>query len=286
MNKFITRYNLKDFQQLIPLLMRCFPEFWTPRLAEKKYSFPYDLKLFAARLEGKLMGCIGVHPYPFFFEGDVYSCGGVCDVAIDPDYRGKGYSVELQKFFMDYCQRNYKAVSLMPLYTGKPGVYLKRGWKIYESDRSDEISSEVFPPENTFTFNAERLSLACLRGRKAPRTQEELLAHRIMKLYLSGKKFNGKCIRSGKTWWELFADAKHLWRLTEDTYYLYRAETLLEAYSSNPVSPVNRFAPRHGGFEEDNKVMVNLPRLNTRTDGRIARALEEKSFIFPAADIF
>ena len=129
-------------------------------------------------------------------------------------------------------------------------------------------------------------SFACLRGRKAPRTQEELLAHRIMKLYLSGKKFNGKCIRSGKTWWELFADAKHLWRVTEDTYYLYRAETLLEAYSSNPVSPVNRFAPRHGGFEEDNKVMVNLPRLNTRTDGRIARALEEKSFIFPAADIF
>ncbi|MBO5791258.1 MAG: hypothetical protein J6S54_02155, partial [Lentisphaeria bacterium] len=78
MNKFITRYNLKNFQQLIPLLMRCFPEFWTPRLAEKKYSFPYDLKLFAARLEGNLMGCIGVHPYPFFFEGDVYSCGGVC----------------------------------------------------------------------------------------------------------------------------------------------------------------------------------------------------------------
>lgn len=286
MEKFITRYNLAEFEKLIPLLMRCFPDFWTPRLAEGKYSFPYDLKLFAARLEGKLMGCIGVHDYPFFFEEQLCPCGGVCDVAVDPDCRGKGYAVKLQEFFMAYCQRNYKMTSLMPLYTGKPGVYLKRGWKIYESDRSTEIPTELFPPEKTFKFESRRLSLPVLRGRKAPRNQEEEKARRIMELYLAGKKFNGKIFRSGKSWWELFADPKHHWRLEETSYFLYREDILIEAYSSSPDSPLSSFTPRHGGFEEGNKVMVNLPRVESGLDRKIASALETGSFIFPVADIF
>lgn len=286
MSKFITRYDLSEFEELIPLLMRCFPDFWEPRLAEGKYSFPYDLKLFAARLEGKLMGCIGVHEYQFLFDNEVIPCGGVCDVAVDPDYRGRGYAAELQRFFMDYCQRKYKSTSLMPLYTGKPGVYLKRGWHIYESDRQSEIRIEDFPPEKTFTFDHSKLSLPCLRSKKAPGSSEEEKADRIMKIYGEGKKFNGKCMRSGKTWWELFADSKHRWRLENDTYFLYRENTLLEAYSSDPASPVSHFTPKHGGFEEENKLMVNLRAPYGERDKKIARALETGALIFPAADIF
>lgn len=282
----IKRYNLAEFSTLLPLLLRCFPDFWTPRLAEGKYSFPYDLKLFAARLDDKLMGCIGIHEYPFYFDGVLLSCGGVCDVAVDPDYQGQGYSVKLQEFFTAYCKRNYKGTSLMPLYTGKPGVYLKRGWKIYESDRSTQIPTELFPPEKTFRFNASRLSLPCLRGSKAPQNQDEEMAKRIMGLYLAGKKFNGKCSRSGKTWWELFADPKHHWHLAEKSYFLYREGTLIEAYSADPAHKVNLFTPLHGGFEEDNKVMVNLPRTDSAVDRKIAASLEKKEFVFPVADIF
>ena len=286
MNGFITRYDLRAFRELIPLLMRCFPDFWTPRLAEGKYSFPYDLKLFAARQEGKLMGCIGVHEYKFLFDNQLLRCGGVCDVAVDPDYRGKGYAVKLQEFFMAYCRKNYPATTLMPLYTGKPGVYLKRGWQIYESDRSSEIPISAFPLRNGFRFDPRKLSIPCLKGKKMPCCAEEEKARRIMGIYLAGKKFNGKCMRSAKTWWELFADSGHIWRLEDETYFLYREDMLLEAYSADPESAVSAFTPMHGGFEKDNKLMVNLPRTDTETDRAIALALEKGALIFPAADIF
>lgn len=282
----ITPYDLTEFEELIPLLMRCFPDFWTPRLAEGKYSFPYDLKLFAARLEGKIIGCIGVHEYRFLFDNAELSCGGVCDVAVDPEHRGKGYAVLLQEFFMEYCQHNFESTSLMPLYTGKPGVYLKRGWQICESDRRWEIKTEDFPLKEGFTFDHRQLSLSCLRGEKTPGSQEEEKAKRIMKIYLAGKNFNGKCIRTAKTWWELFADSKHIWRLEEDTYFLYREGVLLEAYSRAPDSRVSAFTPKHGGFEEENKLMVNLPRTASETDRKIALALENGSLVFPAPDIF
>ena len=282
----ITPYDLTKFKELIPLLMRCFPDFWTPRLAEGKHSFPYDLKLFAAYLEGKLMGCIGVHEYKFLFDNTTLSCGGVCDVAVDPDHRGKGYAVLLQEFFMEYCQKNYPMTSLMPLYTGKPGVYLKQGWEIYESDRSREIKTEDFPLKEGFRFDYRQLSFSCLRGEKAPGNKEEERAKGIMEIYLAGKKFNGKCMRSAKTWWELFADAGHIWRLEDETYFLYREGVLLEAYSADPDSRVSAFTPKHGGFEVDNKLMVNLPRTGIETDQKIAQALKEGSLIFPAPDIF
>lgn len=282
----ITRYDLNEFQTLIPLLMRCFPDFWGPRLAEGKYSFPYDLKLFAARLEGKIIGCIGVHDYPFLLDDTVCLCSGVCDVAVDPDYRGQGYSVELQKFFMDFCRNSCHDTSLMPLYTGKPGVYAKRGWEIYKSDRSREIRIADFPPEKTFQFDPAKLSLACLRGERSPQNQEEVKALRILEIYLGGKKFNGKCLRSGKTWWELFTESKHQWRLEDESYFLYREGLLIEAYSTASDSPLSNFTPKHGGHEDENLLMVNLPRRDSETDQKIAGAIKEGSLVFPAADIF
>lgn len=282
----VTRYDLKEFQALIPLLTACFPDFWNPRLAEGKYSFPYDLKLFAARLKGELMGCIGVHDHQYLLDNTVIPCGGVCDVAVAPEFRGRGYSVELQNFFMAYCREHYKAVSLMPLYTGKPGVYAKQGWVIYESDRSNEIKIGDFPPEKTFRFDADQLSLSCLRGKTAPRNQEEEKALRVMDIYLAGKKFNGKVMRSGKSWWELFADRRNRWRLEQESYFLYQEDLLLEAYSADPATAVSAFTPKHGGFEEDNKLLVNLPRLETEADLKTARALEKGTLVFPAADIF
>ena len=286
MNKFITRYNLSGFKELIPLLLRCFPDFWEPRLAAGKYSFPYDLKLFAARLENKLIGCIGIHEYNFLFDNMNYSCGGVSDVAVDPEFRGRGYAVQMQEFFINYCRKNYKSTSLMPLYTDKPGVYLKRGWQIYESDRSNEINAAMFPPEKTFKFDPSRLSQPCLREKKPPRTPEEVMAKRIMEIYLAGKKFNGKCMRSGKTWCELFTAPGHHWQLEANTYFLYQNDLLLEADSSDADSPVSAFTPRHGGFDGGNKLMINLPDNKTDSDKAIALAIQNKSLIFPAADIF
>lgn len=282
----ITRFNLKNFRELIPLLMRCFPDFWEPRLAEGKYSFPYDLKLFTARLERRIIGCIGLHEYTFLLDGLPVRCGGVCDVAVDPDFRGRGYASELQKFFISQCERRYDECSLTALYTDKPGVYTRLGWRIFDSDRSSEIKTADFPPEKTFRFRIRKISLAFLQGKHAPRNPEEEKAAQIMKIYDSGKIFDGKCLRTAKTWWELFAAADHHWRLEKESFFLYKNGVLLEAYSADPAHKVSRFTPRCGGFDEGNKLMLNLPQLSRRQDGRIAEALKKGSLVFPAADIF
>ena len=280
----ITQWPLSRFDGIAPLLLRCFPDFWEPRLAEGKRSFPYDLKLFAAHLEKKVMGCIGVHPYSFLAAGKICSCGGVSDVAVDPDYRGKGHAFELQEFFMEYCRTHFPDTALLPLYTDKPGVYMKLGWRIYESDSSNEIQSAFFPEKNAFAFESP-LSLLCLKGRRKAHSPEEEKALKIMDIYQKGHAFNGKCLRSAKTWLELFSDKEYRWCLEENTYFLYRGGVLYEGYSADPAHPVSHFTPRHGGHD-DNKVMVNLPRLATENDRILSRMIAEKKLIFPAADVF
>ena len=284
MNITVTEFSLTRFDELVPLLMRCFPDFWEPRLKLGLRSFPYDLKLFTAELDSRLFGCIGLHDYPFFMDYSIVRCYGVSDVAVDPDFRGNGYSLDLQRFVLDYS-RDKAASGFLPLYTDKPGVYKRLGWTVYESDRSIEIRTEDFPKGRTFRFEIGKIRLSFLRGDAPAESPEEKSASVIVKLYESGHRFNGKCERSGKTWWDLFADPEYEWQLEENVYYLYRGDVLYEAYSSDPGHPVSRFTPRHGGHDS-NKVMVNFSKISNQKEEEISAAVKAGTLVFPAADVF
>lgn len=284
MEKSITRYPLKAFHELEPLLMRCFPDFWGPRLKRGLNSFPYDLKLFLAVTDSQKIGCIGLHDYSFRFEGTVFPCYGVSDVAVDPDFRGRGVAREMLEFVMDYVRCN-AFTTFMPLYTDKPGVYTGSGWKVYESDRSMEISGDLFPKQKTFRLNEKKIRLSFLRGKGSARTPEEETAEIIQKIYRNGVEFPGKCCRTGKVWWELFADPEYEWQLEGDTYFLYRGNELYEAYSQDPDHPVAKFTPKHGGHDS-NKVMVNFVKISNQTEEVLTAAIEQKQLVFPAADVF
>ena len=263
----ITEFPLSRFEELVPLLMRCFPDFWGPRLERGMRSFPYDLRLFTASLGERMIGCIGLHDYPFLLEGGSVFSYGVSDVAVDPDHRGRGYSLELQRFVLNRF-RGAGACGFLPLYTEKPGVYQRLGWKIYESDRSGEISISRFPKGKTFRPEAR-----------------DIRCKEIQKIYNSGRTFPGKCLRSEKTWLELFSDPEYEWQLEGNTYYLYRGEVLYEAYSSDPAHPVSGFTPRHGGHDS-NKVMVNFSKITNPTEEDLAAVIDQKQLVFPAADVF
>ena len=284
MNVTVTEFSLPRFDELVPLLMRCFPDFWEPRLKLGLRSFPYDLKLFTAKLDSRMFGCIGLHDYPFFMDDSIVRCYGVSDVAVDPDFRGNGYSHDLQRFVIDYS-RDKAASGFLPLYTDKPGIYKRLGWTVYESDRSTEIRAEDFPKGKTFRFEIGKIRLSFLRGGTPAESPEEKTASAIVKLYESGHCFNGKCERSGKTWWELFADPEYEWQLDENVYYLYRRDVLYEAYSSDPGHPVSRFTPRHGGHDS-NKVMVNFSKISNQKEEEISAAVKAGTLVFPAADVF
>jgi|GEM_PF-3577009 len=286
MARFITRFPLSHFDELVPLLMRCFPDFWKPRLARGMRSFPYDLKLFAAKLDGRLIGTVGIHDYQFLLDSTVIPCGGLSDVGIDPDFRGRGYARKLQEFALAYCRKNYSCgCPMMPLYTDKPGVYLSQGWQLYEPDRSREIRTEDFPKRKAFRLDPAKLRKSYLRGKTPPSGPEEQIVHAIRCIYQSGGEFDGKCMRSPKTWLELFAEPEHKWVLEKETYYLYRKDRLLEAYSADPSHPVRDFVPVQGGHNE-NKLMVNLQSSKHPLVRKIAAKIERKTLLFPIADTF
>ena len=286
MAKFIVKFPLSHFEELVPFLMRCFPDFWGPRLARGMRSFPYDLRLFVAKLEGRIVGSVGVHDYQFLFDGYVTPCGGLCDVAVDPDFRGRGYAFQLQEFALDFCRRYYVYCPMMPLYTDKPGVYERLGWNLYESDRSAEIRTEDFPKgKDAFRLDFSKIGSSYLRGKKLPETEEENVMHAIRRLYMRGRNFEGKCMRSSKTWLEIFAEPSHEWVLHENTYFLYKNDRLLEAYSSDPEHPVSQFTPVHGGHDS-NKLMLNLQCGENVTVRKLAAAVETGRLIFPVADTF
>ena len=285
MAKFITQFPLSHFEELIPLLLRCFPDFWETRLARGMHSFPYDLKLFCATQDGKRIGSVGIHDYQFLLDGIVTPCGGLCDVGIDPDYRGHGYAGKLQEFALAYCRKNYQYCPMIPLYTDKPGVYISRGWRLYEPERTREIRTEDFPKRNAFHFNAENIKSDFLRMKRPPRNKEEEMFRSIQIIYMQGVEFTGKCLRSPKTWLELFADPEHEWILEDQTYFLYRKDRLLEAYSADQSHPVNRFLPVQGGHDS-NKIMLNLQAAGTGCMKRISELTEQNTLYFPIADTF
>ena len=286
MAKFITRFPLSHFDELVPLLMRCFPDFWEPRLARGMRSFPYDLKLFTAKLDGQMIGTVGIHDYQFLLDGMVTPCGGLSDVGVDPDFRGRGYARDLQEFALEYCRKHYwTSCPMMPLYTDKPSVYLSQGWQLYEPDRSREIRTEDFPKRRAFRLDTAKLRKDFLRLKSPLKTDEEKIVYAVMCIYQSGQQFDGKCMRSAKTWLELFAEPEHEWVLEQDTYYLYRKDRLLEAYSADPAHPVRAFVPVQGGHNE-NKLMVNLQCPDHPLIRKISDKIERKTLLFPIADTF
>ncbi len=285
MANFIQRFPLSRFDELVPLLLRCFPAFWEVRLARGMRSFPYDLRLFCAVLDGRRIGTVGIHEYRFLLDGNVTACGGLCDVGVDPAFRGRGYAGKLQEFALADCREHYPSCPMMPLYTDKPGVYLSRAWRPCEPDRTREIRTEDFPKRNAFRPDAGESALDVLRGKRPARNDMEKTLRRIQKIYSRGVSFNGKCVRSPKTWLELFADPEHEWVLEDRTYFLYRKDRLLEAYSADPAHPVNAFLPVQGGHDA-NKIMVNLQAGGTEVMKRIGELLERRQLCFPIADTF
>ena len=278
MNITISEFSLAGFEQITPLLLRCFPEFWTERFAAGKRSFPYDLRLFSAKKNGQIIGCIGIHEYSFFFEEEILRCGGISDVAVDPDYRGMGIAKQMLSYAAEICRKNYPDVPMIPLYTDKPRVYRSSGWEIYSPVPVD--NSTELPDLEEQHFLPEQLKLTVLAGEQPAETEQEKKALQILDIYRNGKWFPGKCERSVKTWWEILTAENHKFLADDSTYYLIRNGTLLETYSGKKTHPVNSCLPQQGGLDS-NRIMLYFSE-----DCRLKEAAEKRVLIFPAADVF
>ena len=54
-------------EELHSVMLKCFPDFWTPRFAEENYTFPYDVKMYLLTINGQRRGRSGIILILFIF---------------------------------------------------------------------------------------------------------------------------------------------------------------------------------------------------------------------------
>ena len=267
-------------EELHSVMLKCFPDFWTPRFAEENYTFPYDVKMYLLTINGQKAGQIGYHPYSFHFCGTLRTTGGICDVGVLPEFRGKGYSRLLLEFICGKIIKKYDPL-FIPLYTDKPPVYKKMGFEVYYSLLPEKTAS--FPGEEKFRFSSPALPMAKLVRKPLEKcTEEELKKLKIRFLYDKGTLFNGKCVRSNEVWDELFRDGDSEWILKEEEYFFFRKGEMLENYSIfGGTCP-----PLHGGHD-GNMVMLKLCRkAKNRQEKLLLEKIGKRELFFPLSDVF
>jgi len=277
-------------EEVFPLLAKCFPEFWAPRVASGEAHFSFPVISVIAECDGIVTGHCGISIFEFYLDGKLQKAAGLCAVAVDPDCRGMGIAGKMCDHVLKYCQK--KQIFFSPLYTGVPKVYEKRGWQLYELSLPKKLS----------TANNNSLSLY-------QKKLNEKQQNNIRELYSNGFVFDGKVKRSELKWNALFANKDFSWYLTENAYALVFKDgenyILCEAYAENncwnelsidglmlslpsthplmkncnlTVSPIDIW--------HEEVAMVNIINAKPASSAGLSKAIEQNTFFFPLPDKF
>lgn len=224
---------LSDDEQpaALPLLARCFPDYWE-NVAARNKRFPFRELSFAALDEqGEPVGHVGIMLYTVSDgHGGRLNMAGIASVAVDLACRGQGLATRLCLLAIEWAKKQGNIVSL-PLYTGKFPVYAKSGWKIYET---------AMPQRATLPRQAAS-PLPLRPGCELTADEKDL----IRRLYHDGHDFPGKVCRGNGTeyndWPRIFAEPEYRFAVSPDAYAIICDQAVLEVYW-RPALPLDSLA--------------------------------------------
>jgi len=278
-------------EEVFPLLAKCFPEYWAPRVARRETHFSFQVISVIAECDGVVTGHCGISIFEFYLAGKLQKAAGLCAVAVDPDCRGMGIAGKMCDHVLEYCRS--EGIFFSPLYTGVPKVYEKRGWQLYKLSAPKKLS---ITSNNSHYLYKNQLN--------------EQQQNDIRKLYSTGFVFDGKVKRSELRWNALFADKNSLWYLTENTYALVikygENHILCEAYAQNecwgelltdglllhlpsahPLLTKNYdLIDSPADIWHEEVAMVNIINAKSAEEAGLTKAIEQNTFFFPLADKF
>ena len=277
-------------KEVFPLLAKCFPEYWAPRVARGEARFSFPVISVIAECDGAVTGHCGISIFEFYLDGKLQKAAGLCAVAVDPDCRGMGIAGKMCDHVLEYCWS--KKIFFSPLYTGVPKVYEKRGWQLYK-----------LPAPKKFA-GAKNNSHAAYKNELSEQQRND-----IRKLYSNSFIFDGKVRRSEISWNALFADKNYLWCLTENAYALIikdeenyilceayakndcwdgllKNELLLSLPSTHPLLKKCDFEDSPVDIWHEEVAMVNIINNKPAEEAGLTKAIEQKTFFFPLADKF
>ncbi len=93
---------------------------------QRYFKEPYPHRWVIRGDHGELIAHIGVHVKKVESGGVEYSIGGICEVCVHPEYRGRGYVKLLLCHIHKWLVRNGFAFSVL---FGHPSVYSSSGYK-------------------------------------------------------------------------------------------------------------------------------------------------------------
>jgi GNAT superfamily N-acetyltransferase len=216
--------------EIFPLLAKCFPEYWAPRMEQGMTAFPFKLESIITELEGRIVGHIGLFQFPVHLGGGIFPAGGVVAVAVDPECRGMGIAGKMCGKLLDIYRE--RKVFFSPLYTGLPKVYTRGGWNIYGQFKPYCITGEGKSENSVQIYKS---------------TVPENVQNKIMDIYVAGWNFDGKVVREKagvfNSWARLFGSQDYIWLVAGNSYALMNSENcLMEVYGNESYEQLLRSA--------------------------------------------
>lgn len=113
-------------QELRDLLSTCFTKPVDHVFKERRYFIaPYPNRWIIRGDEGKVVAHVGVHERLIQADGKEYRFGGIAEVCVHPDYRGKGLVKKMLVLIHEWLsERGFSFAILM----GDPRVYSSSGY--------------------------------------------------------------------------------------------------------------------------------------------------------------
>ena len=97
------RLETAEQPQILPLIGRCFPDYWE-QIACNSGKMPFEEISFAAFDDDVPTGHCGVIPYEIWCNGKVYPMAGIASVATSPEYRKQGIAANLCRMVMAWAR--------------------------------------------------------------------------------------------------------------------------------------------------------------------------------------
>ena len=108
------------------------------------YKEPYKHRWIIRNEQGELVAHVGVHEKQIESEGNTFVIGGICEVCVHPESRGKGYVKLMLESVHSWLSENQFAFSLL---FGDPKVYSSSGYDKLDNLYSNE-GGEGWKPVN------------------------------------------------------------------------------------------------------------------------------------------
>jgi predicted acetyltransferase len=141
-------------QELRELLSTCFTKPGDEVFKTRRYwREPYKHRWIIRNEEGSLVAHVGIHEKTVEADGESYLIGGICEVCVHPDYRGRGYVNSMLECVHVWLAEHEFSFSIL---FGNPKVYGSSGYVVVDNLYSNEDGKDWKPVKGMITQIADR----------------------------------------------------------------------------------------------------------------------------------